>query len=234
MKMLKKIIFMKIASLRVSVKKLIFYFFKKIWLMEPIRNFVYAWAWSHIETYSKSSSILDIGTRNSQFAAFCAWQGFSVTAIDKDSRLPFWQNAIQHAWNIHYEIRVMDIVLMEPIKKYDCILAVYSLQHAGEADSAGYEQAARMLEDKGILLIVNEYDPGGTGFQYDRDDGVLRRYGPHDIESRIEGPLLSAGLTIMEKRFAYANYIKNGICWKSDHTLSNTCFIVARKNNRIN
>jgi SAM-dependent methyltransferase len=221
--------FMKIASVSVPVKKIIFLVCNKIWLMDPIRNFVYAWAWSYVRSLPKSSSLLDIGARNSQFAAFCAWRGYSVMAIDKDCRFFAWQGHIRKAWKSSYETRVRDVLQIGPDKKYDCILAIFSLQHAGDADSAGYEQAARLLDANGMFLIVNEYNSNRTEFLHGRDDGTLRRYSPQDVQSRIEKPLVSMGIVIVEKIFANADYKKSTIRWESDHTRSNICFIVARK-----
>lgn len=220
---------MKIASLSVPVKKIIFRVCKTIWLMDPVRNFVYAWAWSYVRLLPKSSTLLDIGARNSQFAAFCAWRGYSVLAIDKDGRFFAWQGDIRRAWNVSYETRVSDVVRIGTDKKYDCILAIFSLQHAGDADSAGYEQAAQLLGANGMFLIVNEYNPNGTEILHGRDDGTLRRYSPQDVQSRIEKPLVSAGLAIEEKIFAYADYKKSTIRWEADHARSNICIIVARK-----
>ena len=220
---------MKLSSIAVRAKKLVFLATGKLWIMDPIRNFVYDWAWSFLRDLPKKATILDIGTRNSQFAAFCAWRGFSVTAIDKDPRFPAWQDGFKRSWRVGYRTRVCDVVEIEPAARFDCIVALFSLQHAGEGDIAAYQKACTLLKPGGTMLIVNEYNPERTRFQADRVDGALRIYGPHDVAARIEKPLAASGTTLTDKSFACANFKEGTIRWSPDQAESSICFIAARK-----
>jgi SAM-dependent methyltransferase len=220
---------MEISAISVPIKKFLFLAFGKLWLMDPIRNFVYQWAWSLLRSLPKSAAILDIGTRNSRFAAWCAWRGFSVTAIDKDARFLSWQEAFKRSWHVEYQTIVSDVAALDQTLRFDGILALFSLQHAGEGDIAAYRRAFSLLKPGGIFIIVNEYDPERTKFQPDRDDGALRIYGPSDIAERIEKPLIASGAELSARSFARADFRKGSIHRELAQTKSNVCLMVARK-----
>jgi SAM-dependent methyltransferase len=224
---------MKLSAISVPIKKFLFLAFGKLWVMDPIRNFVYQWAWSFLRSLPRSASILDIGTRNSQFAAWCAWRGFSVTAIDKDERFHSWQDAFKQSWRVEYRTMVSDVLTLDRTMRFDCILALFSLQHAGEGDSAAYRRAFSLLKPGGTFLIVNEYNSERTTFQPARDDGALRVYGPSDIAERIEKPLLESGAELSGKSFARADFKKGLIRPELDHAKSTICFIIVRKPSRL-
>jgi len=212
-----------------ALKKIMFRLFNKIRLMDPIRNFAYTWVWERMNALPRSTQVLDVGSRNSPFPAFCAWQGFAVTAIDIDERFFSWQNRIRRRWRCCLGIRQTDIRDVPDEERYGAVIAVFSLQHAGRSDSNCYRKAASLLVPGGVLLLVNEYSPRGTIILQGRDDGDLTRYGPAELESRIEQPLLSAGMSAEEKLFAHAQFEKGVVCFPADHHTGSVCLMSWKK-----
>lgn len=213
----------------VSFRKCIFLAFRRIMLMDSIRNFIYEWAWPFIRSFQRRSAICDVGSRNSSFPAFLAWRGYNITAIDIDSRFTLWQDNIRNRWNVDYKSVIGDVNEMENNNDFDVVCALFSLQHAGDDDMEGYYSIGRILKPGGMLLTVNEYNSKGTVWHRNRDDGDLRIYGPEDVKNRIEKPIQSTGMLIYEKRYASADFKRARIKWESDNLVSNVCCICARK-----
>jgi SAM-dependent methyltransferase len=218
-----------IPALSATFQKYFFLVTGRIRIADPIRGFVYNWAWKRLRGQPCGASLLDIGARNSRFAAFCAWRGFHVTAIDTDTRFLAWQNEAKREWRVDYATIVTDVTDLDPALRFESVLALFSLQHAGDRDIAGYEKAFALLKPGGQLLIVNEYNPQRTTVQTGRDDGTLRIYGPDDLSDRIEKPLLSLGGRIIDKRFAAADIAKGSIRWEDDPEKRAIVFLVIGK-----
>ncbi len=219
----------KASSTGVTIRKLLFLLFGRIVLMDPIRNFTYQWAWSHLKRLPLHSSICDVGSRNSPFPAFLAWQGFLVTAIDPDHRFYQWQENIRTNWYSTYQFITSDVCDCKGTHRFSATCALFSLQHAGERDSKGFTTLCRLLKPEGLLLTANEFDPKESKWERGRDDGDLRIYSPADLKERIELPIISSGMTVIEKRYARAQFKKGKITWTKDETEANICLICAKK-----
>jgi len=200
-----------------------------IMLSDRVRNFAYAWAWSWIQSLDRSSSIVDIGSRDSLFPAFLAWRGYCVTVVEKDQRFADTSARISRRWNVGYAIQTEDFASSGFEPGFNAILSLFSLQHAGENDIPAYRKASELLALGGMFLSVCEYDGRETVWQTDRDDGPLRIYGPRDIEERIEKTLMEGGLEIVEKRFATWNKGGKRLHWDKTGEAAQFCFLIGKK-----
>ncbi|MDD5674734.1 MAG: class I SAM-dependent methyltransferase [Chitinivibrionales bacterium] len=213
------------------VRKTNFRLFGKIALADTVRNFAYAWAWGFLRRLPKESRICDIGSRATLFPAFLAWRGFNVSIVEKDERFTGVQRLISGHWNVAPDIFSGNFLELSGDVRYNAILSVFSLQHAGENDLPAFRKAAAMLAPGGLLLSVCEYNPVATQWHKERDDGALRIYGPQDISERIERPLLEKGLSIVEKKYAglTKGKINNYIVWQNDSKNGAFFFLCAEK-----
>ena len=210
-------------------KKLGFSLSGKILLSDAVRNFAYQWAWSILRTLPRESRICDIGSRGSLFPAFLAWRGYKVDIVEKDDRFTEVQKRIARSWDVHYGVHEADFLTFDPAEKYDVVCSLFCLQHAGDRDVPCYTRAAALLGPRGLFLSVCEYDDQATRWHEGRDDGTMRIYGPQDIINRMERPLISGGMEIVERK--YAGFKKSGkrMTWREGPEGSIFCFLCARK-----
>lgn len=211
------------------IKKLIYSLSGKMLLSDGVRNFAYQWAWSVLRTLPKGSLICDIGSRSSLFPAFLAWRGYKVDIVEKDSRFIDVQKRIARSWNVHFNVHEADFLNCDPPEKSSAICSLFSLQHAGEDDISAYRRAAALPGPKGMFLSVCEYDDRATRWHLGRDDGTMRIYGPLDIASRMEKPLISGGMEIVERRYAGFTDSGKGVVWRKGPEGSAFFFLSARK-----
>jgi SAM-dependent methyltransferase len=194
-------------------------------LMDPVRDFVYRWARDHLRGIPRKARILDIGCRNSSFAAFLAWRGYRIVAVDPDERAASWQEHIRRAWGVEYRFVRGGIEKATTHGPYDAVLTLFALQHAGEADTEEHRRAAGLVGRGGLLLSACEYDHRGTRWHRGRADGDMRVYGPADLATRLIEPLESAGLEITGRRYATGNPRPR---W-CDETGASMCLVAARR-----
>jgi len=188
------------------IRKLLFLLTGKLFLADPIRNRVYMWAWEHLQKMPEGCFVCDIGSRDSILPSFLAWRGFEVTSVEPDTRFTGAQMANARKWGVSFEICPCDLCSIPSSRNFDCILSIFSLQHAGEGDIESYLHTGKLLRSGGVILTVNEFNSGETKWQRNRDDGDLRIYGTSDEQTRIEKPLLDSGTVIFEKK--YASFVK--------------------------
>ena len=212
------------------LRKCAFSFTGVIALSDHVRNFAYRWAWSHLGKLPRGSLVCDIGSRDSLFPAFLAWQGYTVTVVEKDQRFIETLSSISRRWSAPYDLKTQDFLTSAFTVRVNAVLSLFSLQHAGEQDIPAYRKAAGLLRQCGLFLSVCEYDHRQTRMQHDRDDGAMRIYGPRDIEDRIEKPLIEGGVEIMEKRFAGWNKAAKRLHWKNPADTAGFCFLCGKKN----
>jgi hypothetical protein len=210
-------------------RKCNYYLSGSIRLSDFVRNFAYQWAWPHLARLPKGSSICDIGSRSSLFPAFLAWRGFKVDIVEKDGRFTDMQKHIARSWGVRYGIHETDFLTYDPPEKCNAICSLFSLQHAGENDVPAYRRSAVLLGSQGLFLSACEYDARATRFQTGRDDGTMRIYGPHDIVERMEKPLVSGGMEIVERRYAGFTKSRDRLEWRKGPGDSAFFFLCARK-----
>jgi hypothetical protein len=201
----------------------------KTLLSDVVRNFAYQWAWSALRALPKGSVVCDIGPRSSLFPAFLAWKGLKVDIAEKDRRFTDIQGRIAQSWGVHFGIHEADFLTYDPPEKCNAICSLFSLQHAGENDVPAYGKAAALLGPGGMFLSACEYDDRATRWHQGRDDGAMRIYGPQDIASRMEKPLVSGGMDIMERKYAGFTKSGKGMEWRKDPKGSTFLFLCARK-----
>jgi hypothetical protein len=201
----------------------------KIFLSDAVRNFAYQWTWSHLARLPKGSSICDIGPRSSLFPAFLAWRGLKVDIVEKDGRFTDMQKHIARSWGVRYGVHEADFLTYGPPEKCNAICSLFSLQHAGENDVPAYRRAAALLGPQGLFLSACEYDDRATRWHKGRDDGTMRIYGPHDIVERMEKPLVSGGMEIVERNYAGFTKSDNCLAWRESPEKSTFFFLCARK-----
>jgi hypothetical protein len=211
------------------IRKSIFLLSGRPFLMDPVRNFSYAWAWSYLRNLNKGDRILDVGTRQSTFPAFLAWRHFNIISIERDDRFTPVQEGIRREWNVAFEHCACDLLSFNPPFLFSSVVAILALQHAGDRDIASYEKCCDLLAANGRLLIVNEYSSGDTRWQHGRDDGDMRIYGNADIETRIEKPLASKNMKIVDKRFASFGDSGKKPRWTAAPESRNLCFYCFQK-----
>lgn len=217
------------SQINIPLKKLIFTLKHKLLINDAIRNFSYQWLWNHIKTFPPRTTVCDIGSRDSALASFLAWRKFSVTAIDPDHHFFSWQKRNQILWKVNFSIIENDFLEYDSKAFFDIIIAIFSLQHAGEKDIDAYIKAASLLNQNGLLFIANEYDHQGTRWQRNRIDGDLRIYGPDDLQKRIIEPLSLCQMDIRDHCYAKIKNSGSTLCWTKDPDKSNFCFICAQK-----
>jgi SAM-dependent methyltransferase len=193
--------------------------------MDPVRDFVYRWARDHLRGIPRHARILDIGCRNSSFAAFLAWRGYRIVAVDPDERAASWQEHIRRAWGVEYRFVRGGVEKATTNGPYDAVLTLFALQHAGRADAEEHRRAARLVRPGGLLLSACEYDHRGTRWDRGRDDGDMRVYGPADLAARLIEPLEAEGLRITARRYAGGGRHPR---W-CDETGASMCLITAQK-----
>lgn len=212
------------------LKKAVFTLSGRLLLMDPVRNFVYQWTWSCLQGLPRTRGpVLDIGSRASPFPAFLAWRGFNVVAVDPYPQFVPRHNEIRRAWNVSYRTVNSDVSRVPADKPFPVVLALLSLQHAGDGDVDGYRTAGEMLGPNGMLLTVNEFDSRGTRLHRGRPDGDMRIYGPDDISERIEKPLAGSGVTVTQKRFAARNRTSHTLAWTENPERAGFCFLLGTK-----
>jgi hypothetical protein len=201
----------------------------KIYLSDAVRNFTYEWAWSFLRRLPKGSALCDIGSRDSLFPAFLAWQGFNVDVVEKDGRFIDVQRKNAGRWRVSMGVNGTDFKAFSLPRAYDAACSLFSLQHAGDNDVACHGRAANMLSPGGLFLSACEYVDAGTRFHEGRDDGTMRIYGPPDVRDRIEKPLLLGGMEIVDRR--YAGFSRKGaVCsFQEDPRDAAFFFLCARK-----
>jgi predicted RNA methylase len=153
---------------------------------DNIRLFSYKWVIENLGP-ANARSILDIGTRESGFAAYLASVGFNVTSIERDNRHIKIQDEFKNTFNTEYEIINKDLLEITLNKQYDILTSIYALQHNIDKDIDCYTKSANIC--KNTLLIVNEYNYTKTKYELGRDDGDMRIYSIHDIWERIICPI---------------------------------------------
>lgn len=153
-------------------------------LMDPIRNFAYEWCIDKI--VDRKCTILDIGTRDSQFAAYMASIGHIVTSIERDPKFIESQNSFMKSYNTRFNACAGD--MRDLIGVYDYVVAVYALQHNIDYDIDCYVKCVELAKKE--ILIVNEFNPQNTEYHTGRDDGDMRRYSPQDVLERIVKPVI--------------------------------------------
>jgi SAM-dependent methyltransferase len=149
--------------------------------------------------------------------------------VEKDRRFTDVQKRIGQSWNVHYGVHETDFLTFGLSEKYDAVCSLFSLQHAGENDVPAYGRAASLLKPRGLFLSACEYDDRATRWHEGRDDGAMRIYGPHDIASRMEKPLVSGGMEIVERKFAGFKKSGRGVEWREGPEGSAFLFLCARK-----
>lgn len=184
------------------IRKAAFLASDRLHLSDAVRNRVYAWAWGHIKALPPGASIMDIGSRDSLFPAFLAWRRYSVRIIERDARFTGRQQRNARRWRTPLVVDNCDFLAAAAPGGAAAVCSLFSLQHAGEDDIAGYRKAARLLTTGGLFLSATEYCRDGTRFQHGRDDGSMRIYGPEDIDRRIEGPLFHEGMAVFDRQYA--------------------------------
>jgi hypothetical protein len=199
----------------------------KIYLSDTVRNFAYEWAWSFLRRLPAKSALCDIGSRDSLFPAFLAWQGLNVDVVEKDGRFIDVQQKNAGRWRVSMKVNETDFKAFSPPRAYNAACSLFSLQHAGDSDVACYGRVAGMLSSGGIFLSACEYFDAGTRFHEGRDDGTMRVYGPPDIRDRIEKPLLMGGMEIVDRRFA--GFLRKAVSFQADNRDAAFFFLCARK-----
>jgi hypothetical protein len=215
------------------VRKSAYSFLGKTLLSDKVRNFAYGWAWAHLRNLPTGTRILDIGSRDSLFPAFLAWQGYCVSVVERDSRFGEMLRTIQRRWNVRYEVHEKDFLEFDAHEKFGAVLSLFSLQHAGDDDIPAYRKSSAMLDAGGMFLSACEYDEKGTRWHRGRDDGALRIYGPADVEERIERTLSASGLTITERKITSCTSAKRFIVGKASSDAGGYYFVCARTNRTI-
>lgn len=218
-----------ISQIAAPIKKLIFTLTHKLLISDSVRNFSYQWFWNYVKTFPLKTTVCDIGSRDSALASFLAWKNFSVTAIDRDHHFFFWQKRNQISWKVNFSIVQDDFLEYHFKNSFDIIIAIFSLQHAGENDIDAYKKAVSLLDRNGLIFVVNEYDHHGTRWQKNRIDGDLRIYGPDDLQKRILEPLSSCQMDIKDHRYAKFKNCGSTLCWTSSPRNGNFCFLCAQK-----
>lgn len=218
-----------ISQIAIPIKKLIFTLTHKLLISDSVRNFSYQWFWNYVKTFPLKTTVCDIGSRDSALASFLAWKNFSVTAIDRDHHFFFWQKRNQISWKVNFSIVQDDFLEYHFKNSFDIIIAIFSLQHAGENDIDAYKKAVSLLDRNGLIFVVNEYDHHGTRWQKNRIDGDLRIYGPDDLQKRIIEPLSSCRMDIKDHRYAKFKNCGSTLCWTSSPRNSNFFFLCAQK-----
>lgn len=209
-------------------RKIIFFSLRKILLSDPVRNFAYEWAWFHLRSRGPRARICDIGSRSSAFPAFCSWQGHTVAAVERDSRFVEKQKQLAALWGVRLEVMSGELagIQLQPAR-FDTVLSLFSLQHAGDEDTKNYRAAVALLRENGMLLSVSEYRHAGTVWQRGRDDGDLRRYGPEDIVRRIKEPCERIGVRWIDERYA-ARLNSGRVVWSTPEK-ADFCFLCGVK-----
>ncbi len=169
-------------------------------LSDSLRNGVYAWAMGYVGRYPHKAALLDVGSRNSLFPAFCAKRGYAVSLIDPDSASTAAQEIIARRWGVALRTMTLPAHRLTDGKRCAVITALFSLQHAGDDDIIGLERCCSLLAPGGTLLVVNECCEGPSRIQDQRVDGDMRIYSDDDIRQRITGVMSAAGLRIAEER----------------------------------
>ena len=211
------------------IRKSLYRYFRTIVLSDPIRNFAYSWAFNHLSALARDTVLIDVGCRDSLFDAFCAWQGKTVFAIERDLHAAEMQKRNAMRWNVSYTVVADDFLAFSLPARAGALTAIFALQHAGDADSACYEHGCAVLKTGGILLTVNECHAHRSTVQKARCDGDMRIYSRQDIQNRIVNVLTQSGMQIVEERYATADFTRQKIGWIKKGCEGNICFIAARK-----
>lgn len=153
-------------------------------LQDPIRNFAYDLILDNIKEFS---SILDIGTRDSGFAAYLSSLGHTVTTIERDANFVKSQLSWSIKLNTMFKIGHGELINIKD--NFDIITAVYALQHNVEKDIDCYKHCAKIANKS--IHIVNEYNESETKLHIGRGDGDMRIYSYNDIFDRIIDPIKS-------------------------------------------
>ena len=181
------------------IKKCLFSTTRTLLLSDKVRNSTYCWAWEHLRNLPSRSLIIDIGSRDSLFPVFLSWQRYLVRVIERDARYCTRQVAHTKRWHVPLIVDNCDFLAATIPGRCDAICSLFSLQHAGDDDIAGYRYAAQNLRSGGIFLSATEYRHEGTRFHYGRDDGTMRIYGPDDVDGRIVTPLIEEGMAEIDR-----------------------------------
>ena len=196
-----KLYITKYMHLPTFLKKALFRIGGKLYLSDAVRNATYKWAWEHLKPLRRSAIIVDIGSRDSLFPAFLAWQRFSVRVIERDTRFTERQARNGRRWHVQFIIDNCDFLAATFPVGCDAICSLFSLQHSGDEDVVAYRTVAHHLKSGGLFISATEYRHGGTRFQYGRDDGTMRIYGSEDITTRLENPLANEDMIECDRRY---------------------------------
>jgi hypothetical protein len=159
-------------------------------LSDNIRQYTYNWICNHLSLIKKPSTLLDIGTRESKFAAYMSSQGYKVTSIERDTKFIDLQNKYEKEFDTKYEILTTDLLDLPDEPKYDLVTAIYSLQHNIEKDIHCYEKAAKLCNQ--YLYIINEFKSEKEELKLGRNDGDMRVYSLDQVWERIVEPVRKA------------------------------------------
>lgn len=157
-------------------------------LQDPIRNFAYEQILPAMQSPLIAPRVLDIGVRDSGFAAYLAQQGYQVTAIDREdfsSPQDNWKKRL----STEFTFKCIDFLSSDLQEPVDIVTSVYALQHNVAGDTECYRKCAKLATKQ--IFITNEFNYEKTLLHLGRNDGDMRIYSMEDVQNRIIAPIQS-------------------------------------------
>jgi ubiquinone/menaquinone biosynthesis C-methylase UbiE len=115
--------------------------------------------------------ILDVGAGESPFAPHILEKGCTITAVDHDAER--MNRGSARSGNRIIAV-VGDIRSVElPAAAYDCVTAIYSIQHMIGFEPAIWVKIRAWLKPRGIFLCMARYRPDSPVYEGDRGDPLL-------------------------------------------------------------
>lgn len=172
-------------------------------LQDPIRNFAYEQILPAMQSPLTAPKVLDIGVRDSGFAAYLSQQGYRVMAIDReDFSSP--QNSWKKRLGTEFTFKCVDFLSSDLQEPVDIVTAVYALQHNVTGDTECYRKCAELATKQ--IFITNEFNYEKTLLHLGRNDGDMRIYSMEDVQNRIIAPIQSVkpwGITTLFSKFKF-------------------------------
>lgn len=128
-------------------------------------------AWHYIKPRIQAGwRVLDLGARDCPFTEHMLANGCEVTALDVEAPRML---AAHERLDKRFQAIVADVREINFKPRFDCVLAVYSLQHMIGYEPAIWCKVREWLKPDGVLIGMARYQANAPQYEGNRDDPLF-------------------------------------------------------------